>query len=250
MSDFARTRTSLTGTGATLGTATTTASGALATFVVQGATVQVQVARDLTVAVGDVCLIQRVGSQWVAVQRLYTAAPADPGNPTLPDVQPSTVSGSLVVPAIETRTFRSDWITSHDDVLQGDFAGAGNLVGCAFYGSACLALDGATITAATVSIRRKSSGGLSSAQDTTLWLVTETTRPAGAPTLTSSTAGPTLAWGEASAAFAIPTAWVDAMVAGTAGGIAAYDADGSPYVALDGRGTLPSAWTLSISWTR
>lgn len=249
MTDFARTRTSLTGTGATLGTATSTASGALATFVVQGATVQCQVARDLTVAAGDVCLIQRIGSQWVAVQRLYTAAPADPGNPVLPVVQPATVTGGLVIPAVETRTFRTSWITSHDDVLQGDFAGAGNLTGCAFYGSAPLALSGATITAATVSIRRKSSGGLSSAQATTLWLVTETTRPGGAPTLTSSTAGPSLAWG-GEAAFAIPTTWVDAMAAGTAGGIAAYDADGSPYVALDGRGAMPSAWTLSISWTR
>lgn len=249
MSDFAGTRVSLTGVGATKGTATTIASGAVATFDVNGALVQVQVARDLTVAVGDVCLLQRVGSEWVALQRLYTAAPADPGNPILPNPQPVSVDGSLLIPAVETRSYRSGWVTGNDDTLQGDFAGAGNYTGAAFYGDAARALDGATITAATVMVRRKSSGGLPGAQTATLWLVTESMRPAGAPTLTSSATGPALAWGE-SASFAIPTSWIDELAAGTAGGLAIYDADGSPYMALDGRGALPSAWTLTVTWTR
>lgn len=249
MSDFSGTRVSLTGVAATVGTATAVVTGSVAMFNVQGAIVEIQVARDLTIAIGDVCLIQRVGSQWTALQRLYAAAPADPGNPVLPNPQPPSVDGVLLVPAVETRSYRGGWITAHDDVLQGDFAGAGNYTGAAFYGSTARALDGATIIDATMLVRRKSSGGLPGAQVATLRLVTESARPAGAPTLTSSATGPSLAWGE-QAAFPIPTSWIDELAAGTAGGIAVFDADGSPYMAFDGRGALPSAWTLTISWTR
>jgi len=249
MSDFSGTRVSLTGVGATVGTATTVKTGSVASFNVQGAIVQLEVARDLTIAIGDVCLVQRVGSQWTVLQRLYAAAPADPGNPVLPNPQPPTVDGVLLVPAVETRSYRNEWITAHDDTLQGDFAGAGNYTGAAFYGSAARSLDGATITDATLLVRRKGSGGLPAAQTATLRLVTESTRPAGAPTLTSSATGPSLAWGE-QAAFPVPTSWIDELAAGTAGGLAIFDGDGSPYMALDGRGALPSAWTLTISWTR
>jgi hypothetical protein len=249
MNGFSDTRVTLTGVGATVGTATTVKTGSVASFNVQGAIVQLEVARDLTIAVGDVCLIQRTGSQWMALQRLYTAAPADPGNPTLPNPQPASVEGQQIVPAVETRSYRAGWVTAHDDVLQGDFAGAGNYTGCAFYGSTARALEGATITAATMLVRRKGSGGLAGAQTATLRLVTESTRPSGAPTLTSSATGPSLALGE-QAAFAIPTSWIDELADGTAGGIAIYDADGDPYMAFDGRGALPSAWTLTIAWTR
>lgn len=249
MADFSASRVSLTGVGATVGTATTIKTGSVASFNINGAVVQLQVARDLTIAIGDVCLIQRVGSQWTALQRLYTAAPAAPDNPALPNPQPAEVYGTLIVPAVETRSYRGGWITVNDDVLQGDFAGAGNYTGVAFFGDAARTLDGATITSATAQIRRKGSGGLSSAQTATLRLVTESVRPSGAPTLTSSATGPSLAWGE-SVAFPIPTSWVDELAAGTAGGIAVFDGDGSPYIAFDGRGAYPQAFTLMINWTR
>jgi hypothetical protein len=159
------------------------------------------------------------------------------------------VGGTLVVPAIETRSYRGGWVTAHDDVLQGDFAGAGNYTGVAFYGAAALSLAGATITGATAFVRRQASGGLPGVQTATLRLVTESERPAGAPTLTSSATGPALAQGE-QAAFPIPTSWIDELAAGTAGGLAVFDGDGSPYIAFEGRGAVPSAWTLTISWTR
>lgn len=250
MTDFASTRVTTDGLGATLGTATTVKTSGVASFTVGGVAVAAQVARDLTVAVGDVCVIQRVGSQWFAVQRFYTAAPADPGNPALPVPKPVSVSGTLVIPAVETRSYRnSAWLTTSDDVFQGEFAGAGVYTGCAFYGPGALGLAGATISSATVMLRRAGSGGLPAAQALTLRLVTESAVPSGAPTLTSTTAGPSLAWGE-SATFSVPTAWIDSLAAGTSGGIAVYESDGSPYVVLDGRGRYTNSFTLTINWSR
>jgi hypothetical protein len=48
----------------------------------------------------------------------------------------------------------------------------------------------------------------------------------------------------------VPTAWAQSMVDGTAGGLAIYEADGSPYVILDGRGRYGSAFALTINWRR
>lgn len=238
--------------GAVTGTATTTASGALATFTINGVATQVQVARDLTIAIGDVALIIKVGQLWVAVCRLFTAAPADVGYVgDVPTPSPSTVSGTLVVAPVETRSYRTGfgWRTDVDDVIQGDPGAAGDHTGCAFYGSKPLSLTGATVTSATVRIRRPARGGNPVAQPLTLRLVTETTRPAGAPTLTSTTAGPSPVW-DSNTDFTVPTAWVQAMVAGTAGGIAILDPDADPYVVTSGTGDYGPAWTMTINWTR
>jgi hypothetical protein len=118
--------------------------------------------------------------------------------------------------------------------------------GCAFYGSTPQALTGATITSATMRIRRPARGGNPIAQALNLRLVTETTRPSGAPTLTSTQAGPSLAW-DTDVDFTVPTAWVTAMVAGTAGGLAI---DGTPYVVTSGTGDYGPAWAMTINWTR
>lgn len=250
MSDFASTRTDVTGLGATLGTATTTKSGGVATFTVNGADVQVQVARDLTVGVGDVCLIQRSGAQWFAVQRFYTAAPAVVDNAGVPAPRPPAVSGTLVCTPVETRSYRpGGWRTDTGDIVQGQTGGSGLNSGCAFYGTVPASLTGATVISAQVLVRRPSRGGVALARALTLWLVTETTLPSGAPTLTLSTAGPSLAWGGQSR-WPVPTSWAQAMVDGTAGGLAVYEADGDPYVVLSGRSDFLPAFALSIDWSR
>jgi hypothetical protein len=235
-----------------LGTATTVSSGAKATFTINGVATEIQVARDLTIAVGDVAIILRVQQMWVAVGRLFTAAPADVGYVgDVPTPAPSTVSGTLVVSPVETRSYRSSagWSTDSDDVIQGDPGAAGNYTGVAFYGSTPASLTGATVSSATVRIRRPARGGNPTGQALTLRLVTETTRPAGAPTLSSSTAGPTLTW-DTDVDFTLPTSWVQAMVDGTAGGLAVFESDSDPYVVLSGTGDYGPAWTLSINWTR
>ena len=250
MSDFASTRTDLTGLGATLGTATTVKSSGVATFTINGADVAVQVARDLTIGVGDVCLIQRFGAQWFAVQRFYTAAPAAVDNAGVPAPLPPLVSGTLLCTPATTGSYRSaGWRADTDDIVQGQTGGSGVNTGCAFYGTTPASVTGATVISAQVLIRRPERGGVPAGLPLTLWLVTETSQPAGAPTLTLSTAGPTLAWGEQTY-WPVPTSWAQAMVDGTAGGLAVYEADGDPYVLLSGRSDFLPAFALSIDWSR
>lgn len=227
-------------------------SGSTCSVRINGTLTTVEVARDLTVAIGDVLLIHKVGSLRVASARLYASSLAElPGDTAPPpEPKPAVVTGSLVIPAVYTGSRRDGkWRTDTGDVIQGAYGGQGNSTGAAFYGTKPSSLSGATVTSATASVRR-GQGGTYAAQATTLRLVTETTRPSGAPTLTSTTAGPNLAVNTTQKAFTIPTAWAQAMVDGTAGGLALFDADGSPYARYAGRGDYAASFTLTINWTR
>jgi len=250
MADLADVKLSLAGLGAVTGTATTTVTAGQCTCTVGGINVVVNVARDLVVAVGDVLLIVRQGSARWAVARLFTAAPPAPLEPPdlPPPPKPTTVTGTLVVAPVATATHRDgSWRTDTDDVLQGVYGTRGNNTGAAFYGSKPRSLAGATVTSASIRVRRDRAG-VFAAQTSTLRLVTQATKPSGAPTLTSSTTGPSLAVGATNNAFTIPTSWGQQMVDGTAGGLAVYDADGSPYLRFAGRGSWSAAWTLTIKW--
>lgn len=235
---------------AVLATATAAKSGSTVTAIVNGVVTTVQVARDLTVANGDVLVVQRIGAEWFALGRVFTAATTVPGdNTSAPDPNPGTKTGTLVVSPVETRSYRNgSWRTDNTDVYQGEYGGWGNHTGCAFYGTKPASLTGATVTSATIRVRRER-GGAYAAQSTTMWLVTQATRPSGAPTLGSSTGGPSLAVG-GETTFSVPTSWAQSMVNGTAGGLAFYEADGSPYVVFAGRGTWSPAFTLTINWRR
>lgn len=234
-----------------IGVATAAKTGSTAPVTIGRQTVTCQVARDLTVAAGDPVILNKVGSVWYVIGRLYASAPIPPDESSAPPPpKPSTVTGTLVVSPVETRSYRSGgWRTDNDDVYQGQYGGNGNHTGCAFFGTKPQSLDGATVTSATIKVKRQAAGGITAAQSTTMRLVTQKTRPSGAPTLTSSTSGPSLKWG-ASTTFTIPTAWAQAMVDGTAGGIAFFDSGGSPYVIFEGRGDWSSAFTLTINWSR
>ncbi|WP_328850253.1 hypothetical protein OG994_16605 [Micromonospora globbae] len=240
----------LTGTGALFATATASKSSGTVPATINGISTTVRVARDVTVASGDVLVVQRIGSQWVAVARVFEAAPqaVDPMPP--PPPKPVITTGTLVVSPVETRSYRPNfgWRTDNTDVYQGEYGGWGNHTGCVFYGSKPRSLNGATVTSATIKVRRVR-GGAFAAQATTMRLMTNATRPAGAPTLTSSTSGPSIAV-DSTTTFTIPDSWAQAMVDGTAGGIAFFDADGSPYARFAGRGTWSPAFTLTISWQR
>lgn len=234
-----------------LATATAAKSGNTVTATINGKTVTVQVARDLTVASGDVILVTKVGSEWFAQCRVFASAPAAVENSGAPDPQPSVTTGTLLVSPVETRSYRnSSWRTDNDLVYHGEYGGGGNHTGAVFYGTKPRSLAGATVTEATIQVRRPANTGSTyAAVGTTMWLMTNSTKPAGAPTLTSSTSGPNIAAG-ATTTFTIPASWAQEMVDGTAGGLAFYDADGSPYVKFAGRGTWSAAFTLAISWSR
>lgn len=233
-----------------LATATTVKTGSACSAVINGVTTTVQAARDLTVGVGDVLVVMKVGAQWFALGRAYTGAPVDPINPPTPAVNPGTSSGVATFGPLETRSYRNGaWRTDNTGVYQGQYGGGGNHTGAVFYGSAPRSLAGATVTSATVQVRRDA-GGAFAAQATTMRLMTESSKPAGAPTLTSTASGPFLAVNASTGGFALPNAWVQAMVNGTAGGIAFFDATGSPYVRFAGLGDWSPAFTISIRWTR
>lgn len=234
--------------------ATVSVSGSTTvTVVVNDTEVVVNGLRGTTYAIGDVTPILRIGAEWWALGRAFAAPTTLPSNPAAPPPKPPVTTGSLVVSPVETRSYRSTvftgWRTDNTDVYQGQYGGAGLHTGAVFYGSKPRSLAGATVTSARIRVRRKS-GGIYAAQATTMRLMTNATRPAGAPTLTSSTAGPSLAVGATNDGFGIPISWAQAMVDGTAGGLAFFDADGSPYVVFAGRGTWSPAFTLTINWRR
>lgn len=236
-------------------TATAAKSGSTVAATLAGRAIVVQCARDLTVASGDVLIVGKAGagnrSQWFAVGRAFTAAPGyvDPDGGVAPPPAFSTPSGRLAVAPTFTGTYRDGaWVTGSTDVQQGVYGGAGNATGVAYYGVKAQSLAGATVLAASVHVGRLA-GGSTSSQTATLRLVTETDYSGGAPTLTSTTAGPALAPG-GEVDFTVPTSWAQSMVDGTAGGLAVLDGDGVPYMRFGGRGESAAAWLLSIDWTR
>lgn len=220
---------------------------------INGTVVTVKCARDISPVQYDLLLLQRNGMYWVAVARLGTAPVTPPLSGTAPNPKPPVTYGTSVFAPVETRSYRSTvfvgWRTDNDDVYQGQYGGAGLHTGCAFYGSAPRSLAGATVLGASIQVRRKNGGGFTAPQGTTLRLVTEATRPGGAPTLTSSAGGPTLGWGGATS-FGIPTSWAQSIVDGTAGGLGIFTGSGSPYVILDGRGAYGPSFTMTINWQR
>lgn len=236
-----------------LATAKTAKSGTTCTATVGDTDVTVQVARDLTVAALDTILIGRVGSQWFVVQRYYTAPATLPDNDPAPPPKPDVKTGTLVVSPVETRSYRNTfyvgWNMDTTDVYQGEYGGNGLYTGCVFYGSKPRSLAGATVQSATFRVRRLT-GGTYAAQASTMRLMTNSVRPGGAPTLTSSATGPRLAVNTTFDTYAIPASWAQQMVDGTAGGIAFYVAGGSPYIRFAGRNSWSAAFTLSIKWQR
>jgi hypothetical protein len=234
-----------------LGLATQSASGGGTVSTQFGDVItNVNVPRGMVVSSGDLMLVIGVGSQWFVSSLVYSASAVVPENPTSPPpTAPAT--GTLVVSPVETRSWRTTygWRTDNTDVYQGEYGGWGNHTGCVFYGDKPQSLAGATVNSATVRVQRLSAG-IYAAQPTTMRLMTEKTRPSGTVTLTSSTSGPSLAVGATNDAFTVPASWVQSMVNGTAGGLAFYDADGSPYVRFAGRGSWSPAFTLTINWTR
>lgn len=233
--------------------ATTAKTGSTCNAVVQGIETTIEVARDITVAIGDALFVGKSQgrSRWVAIARLGLAAPPAPDEVPVPAPAPTAPQkGKKVVTPVETRSRQgSKWRTDNDDVYQGQY-GNGNHVGAVFYGSRLKGLSGVTVTSASIRVRRPDRGGANAAQSTTMRLMTNKTRPSGAVTLTSTTSGPSLRRGQTDTSFTIPTSWAQALVDGTSGGLAFFDAGGSPYVIFAGRGDYSPAFTLTINWTR
>lgn len=243
------------GEGSTTGVAIEAKVGSTVQVNVNGTLRVVQVSRDLSVAIGDVLLLHRSGGNWYASVKLYSAATSGEPPMQLPDMDPnvSPPQGSLTVLPVYASTYQTAlaaWRADEQIIVQGiGTAAYGNQEGAAFYGDKPRSLAGATVTAARLETIFRTNGP-SGSTGCTLWLVTESTRPAGAPTRTLSTAGPNTDLFEGPVSFTIPTAWAQSIVDGTAGGIGVADADGSPYCVFSGRGARSTAFSLVIDWRR
>lgn len=267
MADWADTRVSLAGHGSLIATATTSVSGGAVLATAAGITIAVRVTNGLSPAQGDRLLVVRHGSVYWAIATLpapptVTPPPTtppdttpDPGDPA-PQPKPKTTTGTLTCVPTSTACYRDgSWrsdgasVNSYD-LYQGRYSGSsfGRMTGCAFYGSKPHSIDGATCTKATVKLKRLSAGSYS-AQAVTLRLVSQTSRPAGAPTLNESTSGPALKIGDTST-FTLPTSWGQALIDGSRGGIAINVSGDNPYIHLAGCGSWSAAMTLTISWRR
>ena len=273
MPDFADTRVSLAGQGTLDGTAVTASASGACLATIGGIQVTVRTVNALTVSIGDKLLIIRHGSTYYAIAA-YTGAPAlpptppavgdppavSPGDPA-PAPKPVVTTGSLVCTPVATSTWRdSGWRTdigssTSADTYQGRYGGSslGRNSGFAFYGSKPRSLSGATVTQATVRLRRLSSGDYGQ-RSPTMRLVTESTRPGSFPTLNETTTGPALGvQGQVSpsdATFNLPTSWGQAMVDGTRGGLCINIGADDPYIRLAGRASWSAAWTLTLYWRR
>jgi hypothetical protein len=266
---FGVSRVSLAGQGTLTGVATTAGSGGACLADVSGLSVTVRIVNGLTVAAGSPLLIVRKGSTYWAIAVIGGAPAVPPSPPTPPEEtppskgdpapapKPTVTTGTLTCTPVATATYRgTSWRSDGDpvnsfDLYQGRYAGSsfGRMTGCAFYGSKPRSIAGATVTRATIRARRLS-GGDFAARTPTLRLVSQSTRPSGAPTLNESTSGPALAVGATTNSFVIPNSWAQAMVDGTRGGLAIHVNSDSPYIRFAGRGSWSAAWTLTISWRR
>ncbi|MFF3884020.1 hypothetical protein [Streptomyces sp. NPDC001914] len=268
MPDFADTRVSLAGKGMVRGTALTAPSSNAILVSVGGITVTARVAVGLTVAAGNIVLMARLGSLYYVVivvpvaptSTPATPPPADTAPPDTGDAppapKPTVRTGTLTCVPTSTACYRDgSWRSDGDptnsfDLYQGRYGGSsyGRNTGAAFYGSKPHTLSGATCTKATLKVKRLSAGDFAS-RSATLRLVSQTSRPSGAPTLNETTSGPSLKIGD-STTFTLPTNWGQALIDGTRGGIAIAVSSDDPYIHLAGRGSWSAAMTLTLSWRR
>lgn len=246
------------------------ASGAVPAYV-HGVQITVRAVGGLSgVAAGTPLLVQKVGSTWWAIAAVPAAPSVPPTNSVPPAVdigdpppapKPVTTTGALVVSPVATSSWRDGgWRTdigssTSADTYQGRYSGSGYgaSTGFAFYGAKPHTISGATCTAATVRLRRLSSGDFGK-RAPTLRLVSQATRPGSFPTLNETTTGPALGvQGQVSpsdATFALPTAWGQALIDGTRGGLAIAISGDTPYIRLAGRSSWSAAWVLTIYWRR
>ena len=178
-----------------------------------------------------------------------TEAPTAPPNP--PPVTPPSAPQKRAATLLPTFTgsWRPGGWRSDSDVRQGDY-GYGNHVGAAFYGRQLAGLHAnLSETRRAVLTYRRTTGGVFAPQSPTVWTLSESSRPAGAPTRLASAAGAAVGvYSDRTASWQLPQSMTDALLSGTAGGLGIYVAGGSPYIVLLGRSEFASAFQLSVTY--
>lgn len=267
MAQFEDIYTNTSGQGTEIGQVVSTPADNACAVRIGGFVTTVRIIGGATIALDDIVLIIRHGSTRFIISTVEPApaASADPDAGAVtpppseesPDPDPDVREGSLIIAPVSTATYRDGkWRTDLEapvdssDVLQGRWTTTyGINTGCAFYGDKPSTLIGATITSGYLRVRRIAAGVYGD-QTATLWLITEKTRPSGAPTLSNPITGPTLPINTTMEAFPLPAAWVQSITDGTHGGIAVYVAGSSPYMKFAGRNTFSTAFYLTANWYR
>ena len=216
--------------------------------------VSAQADRDTTYAAGDPVVIGKIGSAYFAMGRYFvtSAGDIDPGNTDEPPAAPPTTTGTTTFLPTETHSWRDTfggWRDDNDRIYQGEHGGAGNHIGCAFYGNQVKTLAGATVLSASIKAKRLS-GGDFAAETTTLGHITEASRPTGEPTFGGSFTGPHLAVGATSTSIAIDTSLAQSLVDGTYGGLGIHISGSTPYIILAGLSDYSGSFALTIKWRR
>lgn len=241
-------------TTAVIGVCTAVKSSGTVMLKVGAKVVSAQCPRDLTVAAGDTVSVLVIGSAYWVLQRYFTASTGvtDPSGSDEPPAAPSSRSGTNTFLPTRTLSWRDTfggWRNDNDSIYQGEYGGAGNHIGCAFYGSQVKTLTGATVLSARIKARRMAGGNFAAAT-TTLGHITESSKPSGMPTFGGSFTGPHLAVGATDTSIAIDTGLAQSLVDGTYGGLGIHISGSTPYVRLAGLSDYSGSFALTISWTR
>jgi hypothetical protein len=258
-------RPGLSGTGSSIGYIVEVVSSFIVTVDFDGIEGSVKYPAGLTPTVGDLVMVARFGSsRWlIAILVEYVAPPEPPPTPVPPPADPTPApkpqvrTGTSTFLPVQSSTYRDGkWRDdgnpiSSFDIYQGRYSGSGfgRMTGVFFYGNGPSNLAGATVTDVDLSLKRLSAGSYAK-RSSTLRLVTQKTRPGGAPTLNESTSGPSLAPGESNTSFDLPNSWGQALVDGDRGGIATSISSDEPYMRHAGRNSSSSAGRLKISWRK
>lgn len=237
-----------------LATVTLVSGMAVSVVMPDGSTAVLQRDRHVTCAVGDLVRIGRDGgAQWVEAALGPGAAPApEPAVDTDDTTAGTSTSATPTTPAkissdrvsvrpVSAGTWRNGRWLDTTDLTQGDW-GWGVGQGAAYYGNGFTSLPG-VLRWVNVKLRR-AGGGVFGAQTPTMCLLAGRTRPAGAPTVLATAAGPALAVGDATD-WATPASWPARLKSGEAGGIGIYVAGRTPYIKLSSSGdgmTVTTAW--------
>jgi hypothetical protein len=239
--------------GFTFGVVTAVKSGGKIQVKVRGQKITARCPRDISPSVGDVVVMVRYGSAMWVLNRYFVDSK---GNVDLGGDDPpgpgTVVSGTTTFLPKFTgsyrRTVQVGWRADGDHIYQGATA-QGNNIGCAFYGDQMIPLAGVTVVSGYITARR-GPGGPAGAQTTTLWGLTQSTKPSGMPTLSGvSFTGPSLQIG-ATGRTDLHISVAQGLVDGTYGGLAVYDSDGAPYVRLNGRREYAGSFAVTLKWRR
>lgn len=200
-------------------------------------------------AVNDTVVVARDGTSSFVLGRMAASAPAaDPDPEPPPPVAVSRVTRTILPQSTGTYRSSGGW-RSGDEMRQGDWnSGYGLNLGAAFYGRQLRSLDADTGRSRSATLYyRRTDGGVYGGQTPTIWTLSQSKRPSGAPTRLSSSAGASVAVGRA-ASWSVPTSMLDALLSGAAGGLGIYVGSASPYIVLDGRGDYGKAFALSVTY--